>query len=49
MLEVIIWLAYIIACLLMIIFIMALLAIIIGFVLRGIEWIQEEKEWRNQK
>ena len=49
MLEVIIWLAYIIACLLMIIFIMALLAIIIGLVLRGIEWIQEEKEWRNQK
>lgn len=49
MLRVLLWMGYIIVCLLGIIFIMSLIAIIIGLVLRGIEWIQEEKECRETK
>ena len=49
MLKVLVWMGYIIVCLLGIIFIMSLVAIIIGLVFRFAEWIQEEKECRDPK
>lgn len=49
MLKVLLWMGYIIVCLLGIIFIMSLVAIIMGLALRFVEWIQEEKECRDSK